>query len=208
MLTLYEMRKRKREEQPEAGPEVSDNIVKLVESTYERPNKIFKRMRWALKNKAITLQHLFLTEKHMRTFVVPFLKENPDITKVDLRGNYMGNQASEIALEISTITELDLSVNDITDAIAKGLSKNEHIKTLDLSGNNITDVGAIALGVSSARKQAFQNRKAAFLMGTDPKLGKSSSIHYAFSKSVIFDENLIDEIFKFIVPEDFKCRNE
>lgn len=82
---------------------------------------------------------------------------NPDgqlITKLDLRGNAIGDAGCEaitrLPAAIGGLTEVLLSRNAIGDAgaaaLAVGLAGNETLKTLNLNDNAIGDAGTAALG--------------------------------------------------------------
>jgi Ran GTPase-activating protein (RanGAP) involved in mRNA processing and transport len=82
------------------------------------------------------------------------LEDMTDMRVLSLHGNAIGDEgaaalANIIARDRSTITELYLDVNKMTDigfaALGEALKTNSRLKTLDLDHNPITDAGIAAL---------------------------------------------------------------
>jgi Leucine-rich repeat (LRR) protein/uncharacterized Zn finger protein (UPF0148 family) len=82
--------------------------------------------------------------------IVPFLRNHPEITILNLRGGRIRAAGARALAQISTLISLDLSNNRLGDEGAEAFVKNTTLKLLDISKNSITDLGIEALAKNKA----------------------------------------------------------
>ncbi|CAF1432211.1 unnamed protein product [Rotaria magnacalcarata] len=99
-----------------------------------------------LNNETLTIRYCGLKPINIKV-MVPSLKVNTRITKLDLRDNGLGSRGavyiSQLLQENEYIVELDLSNNDIglqgCKALCRVLRSNRTIRTLNMEGNRFND---------------------------------------------------------------------
>jgi Leucine-rich repeat (LRR) protein len=124
------------------------------------------------ENYELDLSHHDILTDDVLEYIVPFLKKNPNIIKLDVSGGRIQAPGAIALAEITTLislnlsknritrggidgvkalasnrtlTYLNLSRNKITSTLAEILAKNTTLISLNLSRNSIGDQGAIAL---------------------------------------------------------------
>jgi hypothetical protein len=96
------------------------------------------------KNK-LDLHSQQLTDQDIQQIIIPFLQEHPEITKLNVRSNCIGDNGARALASNTTLTKLAIWDNRIGGNGAKALASNTTLTNLDVSYNRIGDDGAKAL---------------------------------------------------------------
>lgn len=101
-----------------------------------------------------------LTSNDVTQRVIPFLRANPQIRRVNLSHNLIGDDGAIDLAHYVKLDELDVSNNYIGDMGAIALANCKNIGVLNLGDNHITETGELAL---NKRYEAFMQMPAEVL---------------------------------------------
>jgi hypothetical protein len=91
-----------------------------------------------------------LTDSDVITYIIPFLKANPDIKTLEVSSNSIGVEGAEALAKITSLHTLNLEYNPIGDAGAIALAQSTTLQNLDVGGTQIGAEGAKALGKNTS----------------------------------------------------------
>ncbi len=86
-----------------------------------------------LDDEKIELSCQNITDQQLIDLVIPYLKQNPQIKKVNLSGNTLKNRGVKALAIIDTLEELYLDGNPINKKGAKALASNSTLRKLGVS---------------------------------------------------------------------------
>ncbi|HHF7398170.1 TPA: gamma-glutamyl-gamma-aminobutyrate hydrolase family protein [Legionella anisa] len=90
------------------------------------------------EGETLNLAHLRITNSDVVMHLIPFLKQHPKITAVDMSGNEIDAEGANALMQLNNIIQLNLSNNRIgLEQEAISLEMQANLKRLNLSGNSI-----------------------------------------------------------------------
>ena len=96
----------------------------------------------------LDLHRLQLTAQDMQT-LVSFLEHHPEIRRVSVSDNAIGDEGARILAACHTLLLLNVSQNNIKDEGARALAANKTLRVLNAQTNGIGRIGAIALAANT-----------------------------------------------------------
>ncbi len=99
-----------------------------------------------------------LIDSDVRKLVIPFLTNHPEIKKINLSHNHIGNDGAEVLASISTLTAINLSNNLVRGNGAVALASIPSLIDLNLTNNDIGTLGHAALQERNPVKRANYRR--------------------------------------------------
>lgn len=106
----------------------------------------------------LNLERAEITDEFVITVLVPYLKNNKDISKVLLTNNMITNKGAIILSSVATLRELYLGGNQIGSTGAAALARHKSLLLLILDDNAICDKGFAAFKDSRVLKTLHANR--------------------------------------------------
>jgi Ran GTPase-activating protein (RanGAP) involved in mRNA processing and transport len=171
-----------------------------------------------------TLINLDISYNPIEKEVIEALARSMTLEIVNVRGCYLNDADVQILAYNTSFTDLNIRANRISDVGVQALVGHPTLNTLNIRGNRITDVGVKALldsnitnlnvkennissvgvrALEESRVKKFKAQKLAFLMGTQARLGKGTSVQ-KFSQNSLYESKILSEIFGFLMKSDHK----
>src|SRR6266568_2002739 len=115
----------------------------MITSRTPKISRILNDYQSYLKENVLNLQSQGLHDADIPA-LSEFLNQHPEITKLNIGYNSIGDEGAKVLAANTHITNLDIRWNNIGAEGVKALAANTHITNLDISNNNIGDEGAKA----------------------------------------------------------------
>lgn len=135
---------------PHSTLDAFPQIVESIKTQTLEPDLIIERFREGLDTNTLNLYARKFNVNNIRMILLPFLKQNPQITALKISGNDIEDEGAKLIATNRTIKKLDVSTNEITDVGVIALCQNKNITCLNIAFNNLTEKGIEALANNSA----------------------------------------------------------
>lgn len=93
------------------------------------------------------LSYMNITDQEIEHQIIPFLKNHPEISELDVSNNKITDQGAELIAKMN-LGYVNVRDNNIGAEGAKAFAANQSIRSLTISCNRIGDIGAKALAAN------------------------------------------------------------